>query len=75
MRYRVSGVWVSTRREGVIFIEAVAASWALEEALRRGLEAREVAAVGTPPPSDLAEPPETDPDGPPGCSSPPPPPP
>ncbi len=49
MRYRVSGVWLSTQREGVLFLAASSADQAREEAFHRGMDVRTVTAVGAGP--------------------------
>ncbi len=49
MQYRVSGVWLSTQGEGVLFLAAASADQAREEAFLRGMDVRTVTAVGSGP--------------------------
>jgi hypothetical protein len=63
MRYKVSGVSLSTKLEVVILIEAPGADAAMLEGLRRGLEVRTVSAEGRSPRARWAGPPSIKPGG------------
>lgn len=56
MRYRVIGVWVSTKRDGVVFVVSESPENAGKEAVRQGLLPRLIAPAEPLPRAPVAQP-------------------